>query len=881
MKIPISMVKQFIFPTILLIVLNACKTSKPIDLPEYTVELNNPNTVPNQSVYQASNTRYFDLLHTKLDVKFNWDKSYLYGKAELTLKPYFEPTNKLTLNARGQDINKVLLIDGGNQKELTYMYDGYLLTVYLDKIYSRNEQVKVFIDYTSKPEELVINGSAAIKSDKGLYFINPKGEEKNKPSQIWTQGETESSQVWFPTIDSPNERCTGEIAITVEEKYKTLSNGLLTHQELNGDGTRTDFWEMDQPHAPYLFMMAIGDFAVVKDKWENMEVSYYVEPEYEKDARAIFGLTPEMISFFSQKLGVKYPWKKYSQVVVRDYVSGAMENTTAVIHGDFVQQTTRELIDGSAGEDVISHELFHHWFGDLVTCESWSNLPLNESFATYGEYLWKEYKYGKDYADFALLSDFESYLAESEEKKVDLIRFDYEKREDMFDAHSYQKGGLVLNMLRNYLGDDAFFESLKYYLNKHQYTDVEMHEFRIACEDISGKDLNWFFNQWFYSSGHPELNISYYFNDTTNTQIVNIEQTQDFRTTPLYKLPLKVDIYVDGKVQTHSVNADEAINSFVFNVSKKPDFVNVDADNYLLAEKIDTKTDSSEWAYLFLNSKNFIDRFKALLILSEISAPYAQECIVKAISDSNYNIQKLALESLNPSIVKATPNLKESLVKIAKNGAKTSVRAAAIEALSLYYQNDTDLMKIYESGLLEESYLVSSYSLRAIANLNQELAMEKAKSLQDEKNSNVSKSVSYVYEKFGGYNEHEYFKKILMEDNDVYGKYYAISSYGNYLKRQEIETISESVELLDSIALKNKSWWNRLSGISVVADLENFLNQQVDSISTQLKKADGDKTALESKLEKTKQTQKQFFDIIRQAIETEKHPYIKMALGTK
>lgn len=156
---------------------------------------------------------------------------------------------------------------------------------------------------------------------------------------------------------------------------------------------------MDQPHAPYLFMMSIGEYSIVKDTWKKIPVNYYVEKEYEKDAKAIFGNTPEMIEFYSKTLGVDYVWPKYSQVIVRDYVSGAMENTSATVHGEFLQQHSRDLLDEN-NEDVISHELFHQWFGDLVTCESWSNLPLNESFATYGEYLWREYKYGRDDADY-------------------------------------------------------------------------------------------------------------------------------------------------------------------------------------------------------------------------------------------------------------------------------------------------------------------------------------------------------------------------------------------------------------------------------------------------------------------------------------------------
>jgi len=231
------MTKNFILISATAFVFFACKPTQTVNLPEQVIEINNPNNVPKQEIYQGSYTRTFDLIHTKLDVKFNFDKAYLYGKAELTLKPYFHSTNKLVLNARGFDINKVQL----NNKDLNYTYDNLLLTITLDKTYDRNEQFKVFIDYTAKPNELTTGGSDAIKSDKGLYFINPKGEEKDKPTQIWTQGETESSQAWFPTIDAPNERCTGEITITIEEKYKTLSNGILMRQEFEWKRNKNRF----------------------------------------------------------------------------------------------------------------------------------------------------------------------------------------------------------------------------------------------------------------------------------------------------------------------------------------------------------------------------------------------------------------------------------------------------------------------------------------------------------------------------------------------------------------------------------------------------------------------------------------------------------------
>ncbi|MBA3970538.1 MAG: M1 family peptidase, partial [Bacteroidetes bacterium] len=312
---------------------------------------------PEPQTYQASATRINDIIHTKLDVNFDWSKQYMFGKATITVKPYFYPVTALELDARGMELKEVSLasiayVKTGMDKmkdpsgayeatigraivktALKYKYENDVITIELDREYKNTEEYMIFIDYISKPNELKKGGgSAAITDDKGLYFINPDGKEKDKPMEIWTQGETQASSVWFPTIDRPNERMTQEIYMTVDKKYATLSNGELCSSSDNGDDTRTDYWKMELPHAPYLAMMAVGEFAIVKDKWRGKEVSYYLEKEYEQYAKAIFGNTPEMLEFYSNKLGVEYPWNKYAQIVARDYVSGAMDNTTATLH---------------------------------------------------------------------------------------------------------------------------------------------------------------------------------------------------------------------------------------------------------------------------------------------------------------------------------------------------------------------------------------------------------------------------------------------------------------------------------------------------------------------------------------------------------------------
>jgi len=883
------MFKHLTFFLFIIIAFIGCKPTEVVNLPEQTIVIEDPNKIPERPVYNPSRTKKFDLIHTKLDVRFNWEKAHMYGKAELTLSPHFYTQDKLVLNARGMDINKVQLISMGpdslpSRADLTYNYDSLLITINLPKEYSKNDSVQLFIDYTSKPNELAEGGSNAIRSDKGLYFINEKGEDKDKPMQIWTQGETESNSAWFPTIDSPNQKSTEEIAITVDEKYKTLSNGILSHSEINGDGTRTDFWEMNMPHAPYLFMMTIGEFEVYKDKWRGLDVNYYVEKEYAPYAKDMFGLTPEMLEFFSNKLGVDYPWQKYSQVIVRDYVSGAMENTSAVIFGEFTHQTKREMIDGSAGEDVISHELFHHWFGDLVTCESWANLPLNESFATYGEVLWREHKYGDDKAAEGLQNDLNSYLGQVQRgNHKDMVRFDYDRREDMFDGHSYQKGGRILHMLRNYIGDDAFFASLKLYLETNKYTDVEMHQLRLACEKITGEDLNWFFNQWFYSKGHPELNIEYIYNDSLKTQTVIVEQMQKLDIAPIYYIPLDIDIYVDGKVETKKVVLDKITNVFNFEVSSKPDLVNFDADKMLLCEKVDNHENIEEWAFMYHNAPRYLDRYEAIKKVAKSDDNAATETIIHALSDKYPFLRRSAIRGIKKAAKNNPDEVKVKLLDLAKNDKDSKVRGDALSALSKYFKDDENVKVALISGISEESYYVIGKSLSGLSEVSYEDAMKFAKSLENEENSRVKNSICSIYSKHGDADQHPFFIKTA-EEIEGFGKYSFMMNYGNYLKNQDNKTVKESLFILKDVAKNEDAWWMRMTGINVLLDIEEMYSNRIHITEKELKDVKpGDEKELDLRntLTADKESKKLVSDVLNEIKETEKNPRLRKMMGLK
>ena len=677
-----------------------------------------------KTFYRASATKINDLVNTKLDVKFDYARSWMYGKAWITLHPHFYPTDSLRLDAKSMNINEVALFKAGKKTPLNYTYDSLSLKITLDRSYKAGENYTVYIDYTAKPNEIKRKGSAAIAGAKGLYFINPLGKEKNKPTQIWTQGETESNSGWVPTIDKPNQKTTDEISMTVPDKYQTLSNGLLVSQKKNNDGTRTDTWRMNLPHAPYLMMMAVGEYSIIKDSYKGKEVSYYVEKEYAPYARKIFGYTPEMIKFYSKITGVDFPWQKYAQVVGRDYVSGAMENTTATLHGESAQQDARQLIDGNGWEDVIAHELFHMWFGDYVTCESWSNLTVNESFADYSEMLWETYKHGKDAGDEHSYNAMINYIRGGNEKK-DLVRFYYSDREDMFDLVSYQKGGRILNMLRNFVGDSAFFKSLKLYLNTKKFGSAEAHDLRLAFEEVTGQDLNWFWNQWYFGSGHPKLEISYVYDPSGKSAKVIVKQNQNGK---VFKLPVAIDVYQGTTKERHNVWIENKVDTFTFNTVSKPDLINVDGDKMLLCEKNDNKT-LDNFIFQYKNAGLYLDRREAIeyAARSQSDDHRALEFMKTALKDNYHGLRMLALQRLtlnNDSVKKA---LLPVVTDMAENDPKSVVRASAISSLGRL--KNVIYKPLFLKAIKDSSYSIAGSALNALVAIDTATALQTAKQL--------------------------------------------------------------------------------------------------------------------------------------------------------
>ena len=732
-----------------------------------------------KNIYRPFATKENDLVHTKLAASFNYANSTLNGETWIQLHPHFYATNTVTLDAKAMEIHQVSLVVNNKFIPLRYQYDSMQLFIQLDKTYKASDIYTLYIKYTASPNSYKGKGSNAITNAKGLYFINPLGKDSSKPTQVWTQGETEGTSVWLPTIDKPNQKSTQEFQLTVPSKYVSLSNGLLIKQVDNKNGTRLDVWKMDLPHAPYLFFIGIGNYAIVKDNYKGKEISYYIEKEYEKVARKIFGNTPSMIAYFEKITGVNYPWQKYAQMTARDYVSGAMENTTATLHSDAAQQDARELLDENTWENTNAHELFHQWFGDLVTAESWSNITVNESFADYSETLWAEYSKGKDAGAYENFIGLKNYLSSPTDAEKNLVRFFYNEKEDVFDLVSYQKGGRILNMLRQFVGDEAFFASLHSYLVDNQFSTGSAIKLKLAFEKITGKDLNWFFNQWYFSNGHPYVRIEQkYFNEQKKVLVI-VKQTQTQN--KIFTLPIGIDVYVGGKRNHYEVWSKNKLDSFYFDAATLPDNVNVDNEKVLLWEKEDAKP-FAQFAFQYDHARNFLDRYEAVNEAAEnMKDVKAQLLLTKALKDSFFMIRAKALHSYNPAAM--TTDIENVISAMAGKDPSNKVREEAIDIIGALYK--TNYRNDFIKWSKDSSYSVSGAALEALEKIDSIEAKNIAFELSKHPiKKRLSKAIVTILSKYGDDSNYDFIEnKYKALNNQSYEKLYLTIPFSQLLMK--------------------------------------------------------------------------------------------------
>lgn len=563
--------------------------------------------------------RAFDVEHYRLTVELDPSARAVAGTATISVRALAAPVTELAFDAVELELAAVT-VDGADAR---WSADGRRVRVALATPLAAGAAATVAIRYRAQPR-------------RGLYFTAPDAGYPDKPAMAWTQGQDEDSRHWFPCVDSPHDKATSEVIATVPARWTALSNGVCVADTVRGE-RRTVHWRLDVPHACYLVTLVAGELTTIEDRWRDLPVTYHCAPGREAAARRTLARTPQMLELFSRQFGVDYPYPRYAQVFAADFIFGGMENTSATTLTDSVLIDERAALDYDI-DALVAHELAHQWFGDLVTCRDWGEGWLNEGFATYAEYLWREHYEGRDAADLELDDWAQMYFGEDGGRYRRTIATKlYDEPIDIFDHHLYEKGGRVLHMLRRELGDDGFFATLRHYLGKHRHGSVETRDLARAVEDATGRVLDWFFSQWVLDgAGHPELKVGLSWDPAAKLVEVRVAQTQKIEgATPRFRLPVVVAITVDGDTRDHALMVEELEQTFFLPAAGEPSRCVFDPGRGLLAA-ISIEQSLSWWADQARHAPLAIDRAYACRALGDRGGPLAISTLTKVLTDDRF-----------------------------------------------------------------------------------------------------------------------------------------------------------------------------------------------------------------------------------------------------
>jgi aminopeptidase N len=654
-------------------------------------------------------THTTDIRHIEMHIAFDEPAKKVIGSVlhTLTVLPQREPVTSITFDAMDMTIGRAWLQDkSGKRTMLSFdTSEANKVHINLPKPAVFNEPMTIGLDYTGLPK-------------RGMYFIEPDTFYTTRPQQIWTQGEGEDNRHWLPTYDYPNDKTTTEMYVTVRADQQALSNGHLVDKKKNKDGTVTWHWKEDSPYSTYLIMLGVGKYEVPTDKWRGKDVQYWVYPGWEKEAHRIFGLTPDMLEFFSSRTGFEYAWEKYAQIAIADFMYGGMENVSATTLNDYVLYDKRSGIDFSS-EGLIAHELAHQWFGDVLTCRSWIHMWLNESFATYFEGLYREYHDGKD--EF----DEEMYGAQMSGINTEIYKG---KRPivatNAYTENTYPRGAATLNMIRHILGDSGWWNSINHYLHKHAYQPVVTEDLKIAFQEATGQNLTWFFDEWIYKSGHPVFDVSYDYDQAAKLVRLHVAQTQKQDSlTGIFKMPVDVELWMpDGTTRMETIHVSDSAQTFTLVAPEKPQVVIFDKGNTIIKELHFTKP-AEEWLYQLGHAKLAIERSQAARALvptnfagaSASSSNAIWDGLVRtATTDSFWSTRLHALHSL-AQWSDSSDRIGPTLMQILHNEKRSDIRAAAVAIIADHMDRPAASAILNEMIVRDSSYSVVGAALRALA----------------------------------------------------------------------------------------------------------------------------------------------------------------------
>jgi aminopeptidase N len=662
----------------------------------------------------------YDTRNITLDLRFDWDKEQAIGNETFSFSPLVRDMRRLVLDAAYMTFSSVKLANG---TPLQYQFDDKQekLSIALDRAYQPSETVTLLIAYnTNQPpdERRSINGGG------GLTFIKPTPQDPKRPRQIWSQGESEYNHYWFACFDHPNDFFTSEISATVEKPLTVISNGKLLETKENADGTRTFHWKIAAPHASYLSSIIVGEYVPVTGDYAGIPVISNVYPSEVEEGKVTTARLPDMVKFFSEKTGVKYPYEKYAQTMTRDF-NGGMENISATTQYDVMIHDARTEIDQTS-DSLESHELAHQWFGDYVTCRNWSDIWLNESFATYFQAMWDEHSLGRDdflYLDVKSNQD-QYYGAWAQGNRRPIVTKNYANPDAVFDTYAYPRGGAVLHMLRTYLGEENWWRSINHYLTKYAHQPVQTEQFRIAIEETTGQSMDWFFDEWLYKMGHPVFRVTQTYDAAAKALKLTVRQEQkpdpdsQYPQVGFFQTPVDIEIGTAAKTRVERVQIEpKEEQTFTFPVDTQPLLVNFDYSGTLIKE-LRFEKPLDQLVYQLSHDQDVLGRIWALgqlnAKLKDTATPatdkqqIASQFASALTNDKFWGVRLEAATALN----NIPGDAARTALLAATKDQKSKVRARAIRSLAS--TKDAALASTYQQFLGDQSYAVIGEAARAL-----------------------------------------------------------------------------------------------------------------------------------------------------------------------
>ena len=653
---------------------------------------------------QRTRDREVDIHHIKIDVSVNIESGTVKGNVTHTFSPFSSSLDAFSLDAEDMTILRARL--AGKDIGFNQANDKVYLT--LNKSMSWEDTAKVRLDYTANPR-------------KGTYFIKPDETYPEKPLQAWTQGEDMDNHHWVPLYDYPNDKATFEVSLTVEKKFTALSNGELISVKNNKDGTHTWHWHEHFPMVSYLISYVIGEFEKVEDSYNGIPVNYWVYEENKHEALRSFGLTTDMMKYFGNRTGIEYPYEKYDQVIIDDFMFGGMENIT------LTHNTDRTMFDEFAAPDVssdglVAHELAHQWFGDMLTTRNWAHAWLNEGFATFFSRKYRENKFGFDEGEYIRFGEINGYFGSNKKWRRSTVQHKFYESMDVFDGHIYAKGSLILNMLQDYIGDDAFWRFIQHYTKENQYKNVETPDLKKAIEETTGQNMDWFFKQWIYEPGFPEYNVTWKYNQRNKSVKLTVKQTQ--KNTNIFKMPIQIQI--DDKLKTVWIEDKEMV--YEVPSEKRPKMVIFNAGMRIPC-KLTFHKSISEWILQLEKGPHILDRIAAA---NELSTKKGRRIVETALLNSAKNdpfwgVRKEAVNSF--AKLKSKNYAKELMVM--SEGQDNRVRRAIWNALK-NYKKDEKVSEFLQNVIeTDNKYYSIADAFKALVVVDTAAARQKVDALLD------------------------------------------------------------------------------------------------------------------------------------------------------